>query len=186
MDDPQQHVIDDLLQAGLLQFGLFGDSVPFLISLELLPSYPDILARLVDLAVQQVDMGRYDRLVCTVDAVPFGVAVSVKTGIPLVYSRGTNQSGVRDLVGAYDVGHPALLLCNVWAGDGYTLDLIDKARKVGLEIDTAVALLDMRNMPVDAVLLRPILRFNETVAHLAEIGRIPAGQAAAVQAWITG
>lgn len=101
--------VDDMLRAGLVQFGLFGpDGAPVKLNCELLPAYPDILAQVAASAAEIATQPLPDRLVCTAQAVPLGVALSLRTGVPLVYSRGSDGPGVEDLVGAYDVGHPAL------------------------------------------------------------------------------
>lgn len=176
-------LVGDLIKAGLLQFGRF-DNVPFRVNLDLLPSYPDIMRAIIQRALEKFTPAHYDHLVSTVDSVPFGLALSLNTDVPLVYSKGSNRPAVYDLIGAYDVGHPALMVTNVWSGDGYTLHLIEKARSVGLEINTVLPIIDCRNEPIEGVELRPLLRLDEIVTELAETGRLPVGQAQAVKTWM--
>lgn len=103
-----------LLEAGLIQFGRFnGGDTPLKLMLELLPSYPHILQALAEGIDRLIPPPAVERIVCTTDAFALGVAASLKTGIPLVYSRGQGQAPVHDLAGAYDVGHPAMLLTSV-------------------------------------------------------------------------
>lgn len=172
-----------LLEAGLLQFGRF-DGIPFRLSLDLLPSYPDILQLVVQAGAPLVRGNSVDHLVCTVDSVPLGIALSISTDTPLVYSRGTEKPAVYDLVGAYDVGHPALLVCNVWSGDGYTLHLIEKAKKVGLEINTVLTLLDIRDEVVEGLNIHSLLRLGDVIETLQATGQLPQGQANAVLEWL--
>ena len=72
-----------LIEAGLLQFGLFvvdpGRTMPFRISLELLPSYPDILSKLADGLAASMARLYADRLLCPADSLPSGVALSLRT-----------------------------------------------------------------------------------------------------------
>lgn len=167
-------MIHDLLDTGLIQFGLFGeDERPIQLNFHLLPSYPDVLAQLADRAAATISEGEYDHLVCDRDSLPFGVAVSQRTAIPLVYSTG--QPGVYDLVGAYDVGHPALLLANTWH-KGLSA-LIEKAGRVGLDIVTTRVIASNGDIP-------SLIDLPEMVETLRQDGFLPSGQADAVQQWL--
>ncbi|MCZ2095261.1 MAG: hypothetical protein LC121_03125, partial [Anaerolineae bacterium] len=125
-----------LIDAGLIQFGWFwrgGETVPVALHLDMLASYPDLL-QLVALEAQNKVAGLHaNRLLCAANALPFGIAFSLRSGVPLVYSRSSADAPVFDLVGAYDIGHPALLLTNsVGDGDAHAA-LVSAARRVGLE-----------------------------------------------------
>ena len=104
-----------LIQSGLIQFGAFprqGSIVPFDLSLALIGSYPDLLRDLANNAAERLAGITVTRLLATSEAIPLGVALSLRLNVPLVYSKGTGTSPVDDLVGAYDIGHPALLITN--------------------------------------------------------------------------
>ena len=119
-----------LLETGLLQFGRFitdDGPRPYQLQLDLLPSYPDVLAHITELAAPWV--GDVNHLLSSAEALPFGVSLSLRTHIPLVYARGTDALTVYELAGAYDIGHPALLLGNTLAPSLITL--AEKARVVG-------------------------------------------------------
>lgn len=179
-------LVNALLKAGLLQFGSF-DGAPFKVNLELLPSYPAILGQIGKLASGHIAQIQPERLVCTSDALPFGIVLSMKCDVPLVYSLGSDAPGVHDLVGAYDVGHPSLLLVNSWQPDIALLQLIDKASHVGLEINAVLALLDYQvdDHPGSRFLdVFALLNLRAVVDGLAESGRLPAGQRDAVIAWL--
>ncbi|PJF38935.1 MAG: hypothetical protein CUN55_15815, partial [Phototrophicales bacterium] len=91
-----------MLSTGLLQFGAFnlGETVqPFRINLDLLPSYPEVLHHITTLSDDLLKNVHYDHFLSTTDAIPFGVALSLHTSKPLVYSRGGKLSPAYDLVG---------------------------------------------------------------------------------------
>jgi hypothetical protein len=127
-----------------------------------------------------------ERLLCISQAVPLGVALSIRTGIPLVYSQGSNQPGVFDLVGAYDVGHPAALVVNSWQSDEIVLNLIDKAQRVGLEIEIVLAIVNLHGYePADQLTVISLFNLTDVVGQLVEDKRLPMGQAQAVQRWLS-
>jgi hypothetical protein len=65
---------DELLEAGLLQFGRFGsEATPVRLSLEMLPAYPDVLAQITASAAEIIRQQQPDQLVCAAEAVPLGV-----------------------------------------------------------------------------------------------------------------
>src|SRR5690349_104106 len=110
-----------LMDAGLLQFGSFieqGKETPFRANFEMMPSYPDVLSQVANELARLIPRGAeddavtpentIDHLLCTWDSLPLGVALSLRTNVPLVYSRGSSAEPVHDLVGAYDIGHPAV------------------------------------------------------------------------------
>lgn len=95
MSEILQALIDD----GLLQFGLFGDTAaPFQAHLNLLPAYPDLMHRLIPVVGALI--GEADRLLAVEDALPLGVGLALHSRIPLVYSQGKGAVPVFDFVGA--------------------------------------------------------------------------------------
>ena len=174
-----------LLETGLLQFGNFDDSTPLRLSLAMLPAYPDVLRMIVAHSKSLVDKIEVNRLLCTTDAMPFGLGMSLEMNIPLIYSRGSAAAPVYDLVGAYDIGHPALLLTNVLDGQHDLSSLIAKARQVGLEIHTVLAILDLGITDSShTVRWISLLQLSAVVSHLVATEQIPPGQAQAIQSWI--
>lgn len=177
-----------LLDHGLIQFGWFqrhGARLPFALDFELLASYPALLARIAAEAQAALADIQVTRLVCPAAALPLGVAYALRSGVPLVYSRGTSEQPVFDLIGAYDIGHPTLLLAN--ALDHEPLHLIAEARRVGLDIRTALILLELRPLPPTAGLrVVPLLRMADVVDEAAAQGRLAPTHAQAVLDWIAG
>jgi hypothetical protein len=139
-------IATSLVETGMLQFGFFeGENkpLPYLLRLDMLPAYPQVMQQMIYLAVQAIPEMSFDRLVAQSDAIPLGTALALHTGIPLVYSRGKGESAAYDLVGAYDVGHPALLVVNSIEAD--MSRLIGQCRGVGLEIKAILELVSLGN-----------------------------------------
>lgn len=177
-----------LLETGLMQFGRFNSAsepIPFRFSLEVLPAYPDVLRILVARANTLLTSVYANRLLCTADALPFGVGLSLETDIPLVYSRGSKDAPVYDLVGAYDIGHPALLLTNVLGDFEPVAQLMAGAQRVGLEIHMMLAIVDLgiATIPHDKRLLA-LLRLPDVIEALSQSGQLPQAHARTVQQWI--
>ena len=171
-----------LMETGLIQFGSFprdGAFVPVQFHFEMLASYPDVLDAVVGEMSRSISP--VDRLVCTSDAVPLGVALALKTGIPLIYSRGGEKEAVYDLVGAYDIGHPAVFITTV-TGVADHRSLLTSVRRVGLDVRSMIALVDLgtgSELPMTA-----LFRLKDIVDALLERNAVPKGQAAAVKGWI--
>jgi hypothetical protein len=172
---------EDLLRAGLVQFGLFGEDEPVRVRLDLLPSYPDLLRQCAVAAAAILTDIACDRLVCLPQAIAFGVAVSLETGIPLVYSSGSGAPPALDLVGAYDVSHPAVLIALVHDHNESHLEALAKAAgQVGLEVTQWLSLINQGGNGKPAV-----LRLDQMVDEYVEKGLLPPDQARSVLAWIT-
>ncbi|MBZ0302853.1 MAG: hypothetical protein K8J31_24120 [Anaerolineae bacterium] len=174
-----------LLEIGLLQFGRFASPdgwKPYRLSLEMLPSYPDVFGEVIEMAVPLV--GRVDHLISTAPARAFGAGLSLRTAVPLVYSKGSDASPVDDLVGAYDIGHPALLLANDSSERPAIDRLIGQAHKVGLDVQRVLLIAD-EGLPLDSgIPAHALLDLRAVVSSLAQDGRLPAGQAGVFQAWL--
>jgi hypothetical protein len=172
-----------LLEAGLLQFGRFqedGAIKPYRLSLDLLPSYPDVLAYLADLA--QPLLGEIDHLLSAPDALPFGLSLSLKSRLPLVYARGTQAAAVHELAGAYDIGHPALLVGNTMSPA--LLELSEQANVVGLETQRILVIIDEGQTLNSPISVLSLLNLKQTVGQLEQSGKLARGQAQLVQHWI--
>jgi orotate phosphoribosyltransferase len=177
-------LLTELLETGLLQFGLFvesaGHTTPYRLSLELLPSYPNLLCETVDQASSF--LGKVDLLLCPSAAIPLGTALSLSSGIPLVYSRGSRQTPAEDLVGAYDIGHPACLIANRL--ERSLEDLVRDARQVGIEVAQAIIIVDEGIFQFSDLKTQSLIYLNAVIELLLQSKQIPAGQAHAVQHWI--
>jgi orotate phosphoribosyltransferase len=158
-------------------------SSPLRLNFAFLPSYPELLHLLAE-AVQRILEGlRVDRLVCTEDALPLGLAVGLKTNIPVVYAKGSRTSSSFELIGAYDIGHPAVLLVNALDTPAIP-QLLTAARRVGLEIHTLIALIRTDMSQTLEIPTYSILRLEEVIEQLQGNGRLSRGQAEEVMNWV--
>jgi len=173
-----------LFETGILQFGLFVDQgmqKPYRIRLEILPAYPLLLSEIALEAVACLSYPKIDRLVSQVDCIPFAAILSHQTKISLVYSRGRGESPVHDLVGAYDVGHPACLVVNSITTDSEAL--VEACKNVGLNIHAVLCIIGTGSQLLDMPVKR-ILSMKQIIEELLEQSLIPASQAWAVQRYI--
>lgn len=176
---------EHLIKVGLLQFGNFG-GIPFRFSFHLLPSYPDLLAEICDTLYQNLESRSIERLVCTTDALPVALGISQRSMIPLVYSRGSNDAPVFDLVGAYDVGHPTVMLTSIVESTESVNRFIKRAESVGLRIQTVQALVDLRNPTGDSseTSVSTLFDFQAVLAYLVEANHLTTHQQAATKKWL--
>lgn len=127
-------IMKSLIERDLIQFGHFGVNAPIRFRLDLLPAYPDVLQAIaIELQLKLSQSMAVDRIVCTSDAIAPALATSLQSGIPLVYSLNTDRAPVHDLVGAYDVGHPAALVTLVLVDLVDLTGFIQRMKRVGLE-----------------------------------------------------
>jgi len=179
-------LIEHLLINGLLQFGQFqrdGGTQPMLSKLDMLASYPDALRTLTDAAIARIgSSGRYDRMLCTTDALPFGVALALATNTPLVYSRGRGEVPADDLVGACDIGHPTLLIANTSGKE--TLQLAERSARVGLDVRAMLVLLEIAPIRLPNVECHALLQLESLIDDPVAASFIPVGQRAVVKVWL--
>lgn len=174
-------IAKQLLETGLLQFGLFQENekqLPYRLRLEMLPAYPELLQNVLYRSVQSL-MGirPFDRLVSHPDAVSIASAISLQTSVSLVYSRGRGETPVYDLVGAYDVGHPACLVVNCITPD--LSKFLHDAHKVGLEIHTILEIISLGHRIQD-IDNRSVFTMQELIHELRLSNAIPDNMAQAV------
>ncbi len=156
-------ILDQLLSAGLILGGDFarpnGERESFSMRLDLLGSYPELLAVVVDATAERLERD-FSRLLCGIDTLPLAVGLSLRTGIPLVYSRNSQDAPVFDLVGAYDIGHTTLLVVNILEQPAELAALIQRAGSVGLNITAVQGIVDLGEpqsrigFPTDALIAR--------------------------------
>lgn len=162
-------IAKQLLDTGILQFGLFaedGVTSPYRLRLEMLSAYPQLLQNVVYRGVQSlVEIKPFDRLVSHSDAIPLASALSLQTSVSLVYSRGRGEAPVHDLVGAYDVGHPACLIVNTLIPDIETF--LADAKRVGLEIHTILEFVSV-GQTIDNIDHRAIYTMNALIHELRQ------------------
>jgi orotate phosphoribosyltransferase len=186
-----------LARAGLVQFGRFarssGETWPVMVNLLWLPSYPALL-RDVAAALHPLLHGiEADRLLTTADALPIGVALSLRADLPLVYPYGEvrDYTAAFAIEGAYDVGHPTLLLSDALIDAPQANAITALARKVGLDVHSVLAVVDLGLGAREALesagyAVRCVVALRAMLAVLLDEGLLPPIMHATVETWMEG
>lgn len=184
-----------LARAGLIQFGRFtqpdGTIWPVALNLRWLPSYPALLRDVAAALEPLLDGIEADRILTTVDAIPLGVALSLQTDKPLVYPYGDvrDYTAAFAIEGAYDVGHPTLLLSNVLIDAGQSQAITTLARRVGLDVHAVLSVIDLGLGARDELIaagyeVRCLLMLRDNLPELEAAGLLPPTMRATVETWI--
>jgi len=186
-----------LIEAGLVQFGRFaqpdGSFWPVAAHLGWLPSYPALLRQT---GAIMADLGaglRVDRLLAAPGALPVAVALGLASDLPVTYWRGDvrDYTAAYSIEGAYDVGHPTALLLDALLSATPVHELTEQARRVGLEVTTLLAVLDLgrgaaEELRAAGLDVRCALSLGDLLALFAAQGRLPDALRATVEAWQRG
>lgn len=186
-----------LAQAGLIQFGRFvqpDDTIwPVAVHLRWLPSYPALLRAVAAALVPLLDGIETDRVLTTADSTPIGVALSLASDLPLVYPFGEvrDYTAAFAIEGAYDVGHPTLLLADVLADPDQARGIVALAGRVGLDVSAVLAVLDLglgasERLAADGYTVRRLLALADLLPVLETEGLLPPAMRAAVEVWLAG
>lgn len=174
-------IANELLHKGILQIGRFqaaAMSRPYRILFEMLPAYPPLLEQIAHVTARSIPDDA-ERIVADADVMSVGVMTSLLKQISLVYSRGRGEAPVYDLVGAYDVGHPAVLLVGEYTPA--TEPLIANCARVGLEVRSVIALVGSSTLNT-TVPCAVVVDLHEMITQLEADGLVPAHQAQAIRA----
>jgi orotate phosphoribosyltransferase len=185
-----------LARAGLVQFGRFvrpdGDVWPVMVNLLWLPSYPALLRDVASALHPLLSGLEADRMLTTVDALPIGVALSLRADLPLVYPYGEvrDYTAAFAIEGAYDVGHPTLLLSDVLIDAPQANAITALARKVGLDVHAVLAVVDMglgarAALDTAGYTVRCALALRDMLPVLAGEGLLPPKMRQTVEKWLS-
>lgn len=195
LETSQQALTLALGRAGLIQFGRFvqADETiwPVAVTLRWLPSYPALLREVAAALAEQLPGIEADRILTTVDATPIGVALGLQSDIPVVYPYGEvkDYTAAFAIEGAYDVGHPTLLLSDVLIDGIQAKSITALARRVGLDVGSVLAVIDLGLGAEEALSaagyqVRSALKLREMLPILEGAGLLPPLMRAAVAAWV--
>jgi hypothetical protein len=180
-------LVKALITNGLLQFGQFqvnGSIQPVSVKLDLLASYPDVLKLIRDNLLNNPLQMSIDRILTPIDALPLAVAVGMELRIPVVYSRSSSESAVFDLVGAYDIGHPTLVIANY--ADTALMNLIAQAGRVGLRLSIVWTIIELVPVVAPNAETHCLLSLQTILDDPFVQSRFASGQIDAVRAWLAG
>jgi orotate phosphoribosyltransferase len=184
-----------LARAGLIQFGRFvqpdGAIWPVAVHLRWLPSYPALLRDVAASLGALLEGIEADRLLATADAIPLGVALTLHTGLPMVYASGEvrDYTAAFAIEGAYDVGHPTVLLSDLLIGAAQAKAITALARRVGLEVHAILSVLDLglgarEALTAAGYTLRSVLTLRKVLPLLEEQGLLLPLMRATVENWM--
>lgn len=184
-----------LARTGLIQFGHFtqpdGVTWPVMLNLAWLPSYPALLGEVAAALEALSGAWAADRMLATARALPIGVAFSLRTGLPLTYATGDtrNYTAAFAIEGAYDVGHPTVLLADVLIDAAQAQAMTGAAKRVGLNVSTIVAVVDFglgaqMELAEAGFTVQTVLTLRAMLAELATAGWLSPTLRASVEEWL--
>jgi uridine monophosphate synthetase len=142
----------DLIETGCVKFGQFtlksGLVSPIYVDLRQLVSYPAVLARVAAAYRSILDSLTLDRLAALpYAALPIGTAVSLQSGIPLVYPRKeTKEYGTRAVIeGLYLSGEQVAVIDDLATTGESKFEAIHKLESAGLKVKDVVVLIDRQS-----------------------------------------
>ncbi len=165
-----------LFDCGIVQFGRFASpsgAAPMHFDLLMLPSYPSVVSRLAEACAQRVQMAHEGRLCCAMNTLALGVVVGQMINQPILYTLSLEHESPRTFIGAYDIGHPALLLWS-WLLSPMSAAWAEQMRQVGLTLERRLILIGEE----DSVLPLTVL-----LEHLVAAKRILPVQAETCLHW---
>lgn len=191
-----RHLIAGLTDLQAVKFGDFtlasGTHSPFYIDLRLLVSDPALLA--------QAAAGYADilaGLVCDriagvpYAALPIATAVSLRTGVPLVYLRKeakTHGLG-KDIEGLFTPGERVVIIEDLITSGGSTIQNAERLRDAGLIVEHVIVLIDreqggIANLAKVGITAHPVFTLSAVLDHLEADGRLSPERSAAVRAFV--
>jgi orotate phosphoribosyltransferase len=181
------------LAAGLIQFGHFkaeGVGIsPLALNFLLLPSFPDLLKATAQALTPPALASGANRLLALRSVTALGGVLAVESGLPLTYHYGEMRgiSNAFIIEGAYDIGHPTALLCDVLGAD--TGQILAPARQVGLNIQHILALICINQagrvaLEAEGIKVWALFDLLELLPPLAEEDILPRPLVTTLMTWL--
>ena len=176
-----------LHERNCIRFGEFtlasGVTSPVYIDLRLLTGDPAALAQVAQIYARQLHNLGADRIAgVPYAALPIATAVSLETGLPMIYPRKEVKTHGRSqaIEGEYRPGDRIVVIEDLVTTAGSLLGSIERLRAAGLVVSDAVVLIDREqggteNLAAAGVQLHAAYSFSELLDALHATGRI--GQA---------
>lgn len=192
-----QHLAEDLVRIGALQFGDFtlasGRQSPFYLDLRLLVSAPDVLNHAARAYADQLHKLDYELLAALpYAALPIGTAIALQTGDPLIYPRREIKAHGRGraIEGTWRAGDVAVMIDDLITTGGSKVEAAQLLRDAGLQVRDVLVLIDRRppgpspELAEAGLRLHAVMALTQIVAHLANKGLISAEQHATIKDYL--
>ena len=191
-------LVDGLVDLTAVKFGDFtlasGQHSPIYIDLRLLVSEPSLLAMAAD-AYTKLVAGLQDDRVAGVPyaALPIATAVSLRTGIPMIYTRKeakTHGLG-KDVEGNWQPGDRVVIIEDLITSGGSIIKSAHRLRELGLVVEEAIVLIDrdqggVANLAAEGIHAQAVFTLPTILDYLVASGRMEASVAADVRAFLAG
>jgi uridine monophosphate synthetase len=211
--DPRLPLALALADIGAIRLGDFtlasGKRSPIYIDLRLLASHPVILRQVghayADLLRREMGIGGIRNKVSgkqeariRLAAIPYaamaiGTAVSLETGLPMIYPRKEAKAygTARQIEGEFEPGERAVVLDDLITTGGSKLAAVEPLEAAGLEVRDVVVLIDREQggreeLEAAGYRLHAVLRLGELLEMLVQAGRIEPDQRDRVSAFLWG
>ena len=183
---PNTELIIGLAELGALQFGDFtlasGKRSSLYVDLRLLVSQPSLMQAAANAYAKMLESLECDRIAgIPYAALPIGAAVSLASGVPLIYNRkeGKRHGLGKDIEGLWQPGERVVIIEDVITTGGSIVSSVELFRAAGLVVEDAVVLLDRQqggfeNLREVGIRVHSVLALNEVLELLATTGHIPA------------
>jgi len=152
LDTASASIADELLASGCTKFGEFklksGLESPIYLDLRRLASYPELLRKVALAYLPLLKKMSFDRIAALpYAALPIGTAISLLSGVPMVYPRKeVKKYGTRSAVeGDYLSGERVVLIDDLATTGGSKFEAINNLRAVGLKVSDVVVLVDRQS-----------------------------------------
>ena len=184
---PASHrdLVIGLAELGAIQFGDFtlasGKRSSMYVDLRLLVSQPNLMQAAAGAYAAELAPLQCDRIAgVPYAALPIGMAVSLASGVPLIYNRKESKShGLgKDIEGLWQPGERVVIIEDVITTGGSIVSSVELFRAAGLVVEDAIVLLDrqqggVENLRKAGIRMHSVLALGDVLDLLSETGHIP-------------
>jgi len=194
-------LITNLYDIGCVKFGQFklksGLMSPIYIDLRLLVTHPTVLKQVGQVMAHKISQfsilnSQFQRLAAIPYAgLPIGIAVSLETGLPLIYPRKEAKDyGTAKLIeGEYQAGETALLVDDLITKGTAKIESLKPLTDEGLIIKDVLVLIDREQggtaeLATRGVALHSVFTLSHMLRELVAAGKLDETKRAEVLAWV--